>query len=73
VLWGRLLGRHPVARIAPLSLLIPVVGLVCADWMLDEHLRAVHWVGGAVVLAGLGMNMFGARLLQRRTRMRSNI
>lgn len=72
VLWGRLLSRHPVARIAPLSLLIPVVGLVCAAWLLDEHLHPVQWLGGLVVLAGLGVNMFGARILQRRTRIGSN-
>ena len=64
VLWGRLLSRHPVARIAPLSLLIPVVGLVCADLVLDEHLRPIQWVGGAIVLAGLAVNMFGPRLLR---------
>lgn len=72
VLWGRLLARHPVSRIAPLSLLIPVVGLVCAAWMLDESMRPVQWLGGAVVLAGLGVNMFGARMLRRGIRIRSN-
>ena len=68
VLWGRLLARHPVARVAPLSLLIPVVGLVCADWLLDEHLRTVQWLGGLVVLAGLCVNMFGARIWRSRVR-----
>lgn len=66
VLWGRLLERHPVSRIAPLSLLIPVVGLVCAAWMLDESLRPVQWLGGLVVLAGLGVNMFGIRFWRKR-------
>ncbi|WP_103035465.1 EamA family transporter [Castellaniella caeni] len=61
VLWGRLLARHPVARVAPLSLLIPVVGLLCADWVLDEKLGAWQWLGGAVVLIGLAVNLFGAR------------
>ncbi len=65
VLWGRLLSRHPVARIAPLSLLIPVVGLLCADWVLDEKLGMWQWVGGAVVLIGLAVNLFGARWLSR--------
>lgn len=68
VLWGRLLSRHPVARVAPLSLLIPVVGLVCAAWLLDEHMRPVQWLGGLVVLGGLGVNLFGARILRRRRR-----
>lgn len=65
VLWGRLLARHPVARVAPLSLLIPVVGLICADWVLDEQLGPWQWVGGAVVLIGLMVNLFGARWLAR--------
>lgn len=61
VLWGRLLSRHPVARIAPLSLLIPVVGLLCADWLLGEKLGLWQWLGGLVVLIGLTVNLFGAR------------
>lgn len=61
VLWGRLLARHPVARVAPLSLLIPVVGLLCADWILGERLAPWQWLGGAVVLIGLAVNLFGAR------------
>ena len=61
VLWGRLLARHPVARVAPLSLLVPVVGLLCADWILGEHLAPVQWLGGLVVLIGLAVNLFGAR------------
>jgi O-acetylserine/cysteine efflux transporter len=65
VLWGRLLARHPVARVAPLSLLIPVVGLLCADWILGEHLGAWQWLGGAVVLIGLTVNLFGARWTRR--------
>src|SRR5690606_30411749 len=28
VLWARLLARHPVAKVAPLSLLVPIVGLL---------------------------------------------
>ncbi len=61
VLWGRLLARHPVARIAPLSLLIPVVGLLCADWFLGERLGPLQWLGGLVVLIGLAVNLFGGR------------
>lgn len=35
VLWGRLLSRHPVSKVAPLSLLVPVVGLISSagSWM----------------------------------------
>ncbi|MGB3276602.1 MAG: EamA family transporter, partial [Castellaniella sp.] len=59
VLWGRLLARHPVTRIAPLSLLVPVVGLLCADWFLGEKLGLWQWLGGGVVLIGLVVNPSG--------------
>ena len=65
VLWGRLLARHPVARVAPLSLLIPVVGLLCADWFLGEHLQPLQWVGGFVVLIGLAVNLFWVRWAEK--------
>ncbi len=61
VLWGKLLAKHPVSKIAPLSLLIPIVGLLCADLFLDEHLILVQWLGGAVVMLGLAVNLFGGR------------
>jgi O-acetylserine/cysteine efflux transporter len=65
VLWGRLLARHPVARVAPLSLLVPVVGLLCADWFLDERLRPLQWLGGLVVLIGLAVNLFWVRWAEK--------
>ncbi|MFC4298947.1 EamA family transporter [Castellaniella hirudinis] len=65
VLWGRLLARHPVARVAPLSLLVPVVGLLCADWFLGEKLGFWQWLGGGVVLIGLVVNLFGGRWAAR--------
>lgn len=64
-LWGRLLSKHPVSKIAPLSLLIPVIGLVSSWLMLDEHMTLLQWVSGVIVVAGLAMNSFGMKLLPR--------
>ncbi len=61
-LWGRLLAQHPVSLVTPMSLLIPVVGLFSAELVLQEKLSTVQWLGSAVVVAGLGMNIFGSRL-----------
>lgn len=61
-LWGRLLSRHPASKVAPLSLLVPVVGLVSSAWLLDERMAAVQWLGGLAVLLGLVINVFGPRL-----------
>ena len=60
-LWTRLLMRHAAGRVAPLSLLVPVVGLTTAWWVFDEHLLLLQWVGAAIVLLGLMVNQLGGR------------
>jgi O-acetylserine/cysteine efflux transporter len=60
-LWGRLLARHPTHRVAPLTLLVPVVGLLSASALLGEKLTAAQCAGGALVMCGLLVNTFGAR------------
>lgn len=61
-LWSRLLSIYPAGKIAPLSLLVPVVGLSSCVWLLDEHLSVTQWYGCALVMAGLVVNVFGTRL-----------
>lgn len=65
-LWSRLLSRYPAGKVAPFSLLVPVVGLSSAALLLDERLGRLQWIGGALVMAGLAVNVFGARWLARR-------
>lgn len=62
-LWSWLLSRHPANRVAPLSLLVPFVGLTSATLLLDEHLTVLQWIGGLVILGGLALNVFGPQLL----------
>ena len=61
-LWGRLLAQHPVSLVTPMSLMIPVVGLLSAEIVLHEKLSLVQWLGSAVVVAGLAINIFGSKL-----------
>jgi O-acetylserine/cysteine efflux transporter len=61
-MWGRLLTRYPASTVAPLTLLVPVVGLACAAVLLGEQMSALQWIGAAVVMGGLLVNVFGARL-----------
>ncbi|EOC1553409.1 O-acetylserine/cysteine exporter [Cronobacter dublinensis] len=60
-IWGTLLGRYETWRVAPLSLLVPVVGLASAALLLDERLTALQIVGALLVMAGLYINVFGWR------------
>ncbi|MCL8167444.1 MULTISPECIES: O-acetylserine/cysteine exporter [Enterobacter] len=60
--WGSLLGRYETWRVAPLSLLVPVVGLASAALLLDETLSALQLLGAVLIMAGLYINVFGLRV-----------
>ena len=61
-IWGSLLGRYETWRVAPLSLLVPVVGLASAALLLGETLSIMQFVGALLIMAGLLINVFGFRL-----------
>lgn len=63
--WTRLLGRYPANRVAPFTLLVPVVGLSTGWLVFGEALTAIHYAGGALLMAGLLVNLFGAPLFAR--------
>ncbi|ELE9692736.1 O-acetylserine/cysteine exporter [Enterobacter kobei] len=61
-IWGSLLGRYETWHVAPLSLLVPVVGLASAALLLDETLSALQLLGAVLIMAGLYINVFGLRV-----------
>ncbi len=64
-IWGSLLSRYETWRIAPLSLLVPVVGIISAAVLLGEKLTFEQVIGALVIIAGLLVNMFGGKLLPK--------
>ncbi|ARB82711.1 MULTISPECIES: EamA family transporter [Yersinia] len=65
-IWGALLSRYETWRIAPLSLLVPVVGILSAVLILGEKLSSQQIIGALVIIAGLLVNVFGGVLTSRR-------
>ena len=63
--WTWLLSRHPANRVSPFSLLVPLVGLSTGWLVFGETLRPVHFAGGALLMSGLLLNLFGERLWTR--------
>ncbi|MFT3803499.1 MAG: EamA family transporter [Burkholderiaceae bacterium] len=59
-LWSFLLARYPVNRVAPFSLLVPVVGLSAGWLVFGEALQPVHFAGAAFLMASLLVNVWGA-------------
>ncbi|MGO4387676.1 EamA family transporter [Microvirga sp. 2YAF29] len=64
--WAYLLSRHPAATVTPYALLVPVAGTLGSVIVLGEELHPVEAIGGAVIVAGLALNVFGKRLFSRR-------
>jgi O-acetylserine/cysteine efflux transporter len=62
-LWSRLLSVYEPNRVAPFSLLVPVVGLLTAWVVLGEQLNVWQWWGSVALMLGLVVNLFGVRLL----------
>mgnify|MGYP002479291894 FL=1 len=65
-LWTRLLQRYAASTVAPLSLLVPVIGLLSAMLLLGERPTVVQWLGTAAVLLGMAINQFGGLWARRR-------
>lgn len=63
--WAYLLSRHPAATVTPFALLVPVAGILGSALILGEAMRPIEAFGGAIIVAGLAVNVFGQRLMRR--------
>jgi O-acetylserine/cysteine efflux transporter len=63
--WASLLARHSAASVAPFALLVPIIGMIAGAILFGETLRPVELLGGALVMAGLAVNIFGDWALRR--------
>ena len=61
-LWSYLLQHYPAGQVAPLTLGVPVVGIICADYFLSEAISSSQWIGITLVMFGLLINTFGSKI-----------
>lgn len=52
-IWNILLTKYPLSKISPLSLLVPITGLLTARIVLSEQLSQSQWIGVSIILLGL--------------------
>jgi O-acetylserine/cysteine efflux transporter len=52
-IWNYLLSKYEINKVAPLSLLVPVIGLIVAQIILNEKLNLLQWSGSIIILIGL--------------------
>ena len=56
--WYHVMGRNPVYKVMPVMLLLPLTGLSTAIFLLGEEPTKQVFIGGVIILAGIGMILF---------------
>ncbi|MBD1320747.1 EamA family transporter [Gordonia hankookensis] len=59
-LWTHLMSRYPASRVAPLSLLVPVVGITAAWLFLGETPTVVEIIGAVTVIGGCAAGLLAS-------------
>jgi O-acetylserine/cysteine efflux transporter len=63
-LWGTLMSRYPATVVAPLALLVPIIGMSSTALFLGEIFTFWQLAGSVLVMAGLAVNVFGNRIMK---------
>lgn len=65
--WNYMMSRYPVNKVAPFTLLVPLVGLTTGWLIFNERLLPGHFIGGGLLMIGLIINIFGENLLTKKS------
>lgn len=60
--WNSLLKHYPVSTVAPLSLLVPVFGILGSRVIFGENITAMKIVALVMIITGLAVGLYGQRL-----------
>lgn len=71
-LWTSLMKKYPASRVAPLSLLVPVVGISASWALLGETPTPVELAGAAVVITGCAVGVMASPRAFPRLRRRNH-
>jgi O-acetylserine/cysteine efflux transporter len=62
-IWGKLLKSYASIKVAPFALLIPVIGIIASNIILDESLSLIEYAGGILIMLGLIFCVLGGKLI----------
>ncbi|MDW8845060.1 EamA family transporter [Erwinia sp. MMLR14_017] len=60
--WNSLLKQYPLSTVAPLSLLVPVFGILGSMVIFGEDISSVKILALLLIISGLGVGLYGHRL-----------
>ena len=58
--WNSLMKTYPVSQVAPLSLLVPVAGLLTSHLVYGETIGGIKLLAAFCILSGIAVMYFGA-------------
>ncbi len=64
-MWCKLIAKYSIAKIASLSLLVLIVGLITARIVLSEQLSKMQWIGVIFILIGLIITNLDFKAIKR--------
>ncbi len=59
--WYYILSRYPVHKAMPVLMLLPLTGLLAAIFLLGEEPNEYIFIGGSIILLGVGMILFSKK------------
>lgn len=62
-IWNSLLKQYPVSTVAPLSLLVPIFGMLGSMLIFDEHLSLIKAMATLLIVSGLAAGLYGQRII----------
>ena len=64
-LWGSLIGKYSSSKIAPFSLLVPLVGVLSAYLVLGESMTQRQIIGIVITVSGLVFTNLGTMIIKK--------
>ena len=59
--WNRLLQFYPISKLAPFTLIVPIIGMFSSALLLGEPLQWWKLTAACLILGGLGINLLASR------------
>ncbi|EDW8110051.1 EamA family transporter [Salmonella enterica] len=64
MIWNNLMKKYPATEVAPLSLFVPVSGVITSYLFLDERLSVQQLISVIVVITGIFIFLNSARIIK---------
>lgn len=61
-IWNMLLKKYPVSTVAPLSLLVPIFGVLGSMLIFGEHIGTTKMLATGFIVLGLAIGLYGKRI-----------